>query len=77
MVKESKRRSILKAVSWRVTGTIDTFVISYLITGTIKMAASISLVEIATKMTLYFFHERLWNKIHYGRITEKPADYVI
>jgi len=77
MVKESKRRSVLKAVSWRVTGTIDTFVISFLITGTIKMAASISLVEIATKMTLYFFHERLWNKINYGRIAEKPADYVI
>jgi len=64
-------RSLLKSISWRVTGTIDTFVISYLITGKIHLALSISGVEVLTKITLYYFHERIWNKINIGR--EKGA----
>ncbi|MCG8701635.1 MAG: DUF2061 domain-containing protein, partial [Bacteroidales bacterium] len=57
---------------WRVTGTLDTFLVSYLITGKIKFALSISLVEVITKMTLYYFHERVWNKIKFGREMKKP-----
>ena len=60
-------RSIAKAVSWRVIGTLDTLIISYLLTGEVAIAASIASVDFITKMALYFFHERIWNKISWGR----------
>jgi uncharacterized membrane protein len=64
---ETKRRSIVKAVTWRTLGTLDTIVISYLLTGEIKTAVSIGGIEIFTKMFLYFFHERTWNTIKWGK----------
>jgi len=69
-------RSLIKAVSWRVTGTFDTIVISYLITGRIRLALSIGFVELFTKVTLYYLHERLWNKLSFGR-KPMPGDYQI
>ena len=64
---ERKRRSILKAISWRLTGTLDTFIISFLITGKIKFALYISGIEVFTKVSLYFVHERMWNKVRFGK----------
>jgi len=69
---EKPYRSFVKAVSWRLTGTIDTVVISYLITGRAKLAFSIGFVEIFTKIALYFVHERVWNRLSFGRV--KPAE---
>lgn len=66
-MKESKKRSIFKAVSWRITGTIDTFIISFLITGELRYASVISVTEVITKICLYYFHERLWDKITWGK----------
>ena len=60
-------RSFAKAVSWRVTGTIDTFLISWLITGHALIASGIALTEIMTKVGLYWLHERVWNKVGWGR----------
>lgn len=67
--KKSERpiRSVAKAVSWRIIGTLDTLVISYLLTGEVVVAASIASIDFVTKMFLYFFHERLWNKIGWGK----------
>ena len=67
--KSSKRpmRSVAKAISWRVIGTFDTLMISYLLTGKMALAASIASIDFVTKMFLYFFHERLWNKINWGK----------
>lgn len=64
---EQKRRSILKAISWRITGTLDTFLICLLITGKFKFAIYISGFEIFTKISLYFLHERLWTRIKFGK----------
>lgn len=68
-VKNSEKatRSIVKAISWRIVGTLDTIIISWFITGQITMALSIGLVEVVTKMVLYFFHERIWNFIKWGK----------
>ena len=68
-VKNSEKatRSIVKAISWRIVGTLDTILISWFITGQITMALSIGLVEVVTKMILYFFHERVWNIIKWGK----------
>jgi uncharacterized membrane protein len=74
---EKHSRSIVKAVSWRVTGTVDTIVISFLITGHLRWALSIGFVEFFTKTTLYYFHERLWNRISFGRLRTGPRDYQI
>lgn len=64
---ETKRRSVVKAITWRTLGTLDTILISYLLTGEIKTAISIGGIEIFTKMILYFFHERIWNTIKWGK----------
>lgn len=64
---EKPIRSIVKAVSWRVIGTLDTLLISYILTGEVAIAASIASIDFITKMFLYFFHERLWNKISWGK----------
>jgi uncharacterized membrane protein len=67
-------KSILKAVSWRIVGTIDTMVISYFITGKVTVAVSIGSIEVITKTILYYFHERVWAHIHRIRFlfTKKP-----
>ncbi|AYN66836.1 DUF2061 domain-containing protein [Euzebyella marina] len=64
---ESPKRSIVKSISWRIVGTIDTIIISWIVTGTLTLAFSIGLIELVTKMVLYFFHERIWNKISWGK----------
>ncbi|WP_369049518.1 DUF2061 domain-containing protein [Tenacibaculum sp. UWU-22] len=64
---ETPLRSIAKSISWRVVGTVDTVLISWLVTGEIATAFSIGGVELVTKMILYFFHERIWNKINWGK----------
>ncbi|MGC8822990.1 MAG: DUF2061 domain-containing protein [Bacteroidales bacterium] len=72
---ENKKRSIIKAISWRLLGTIDTMIISWLITGKFVLAISIGGTELLTKTLLYYAHERVWNRIKFGRKTEE--DYVI
>ena len=64
---EKWKRSLIKTLSWRAIGTIDTVLISYLLTGTLNVALSIGGIELITKMILYFLHERLWNQIKWGR----------
>jgi len=66
-VKASKNRSLVKALTWRLTGTIDTFLLSFIITRKLTIALSISGAELFTKVFLYYAHERVWNKINWGR----------
>ncbi|OGW81967.1 MAG: hypothetical protein A3G33_04255 [Omnitrophica bacterium RIFCSPLOWO2_12_FULL_44_17] len=75
-VEERKRRSILKAISWRTTGTIDTIIVSWIISGKFNTAISIGCVELFTKIFLYYFHERIWNKIRFGQVV-KDGEYSI
>jgi uncharacterized membrane protein len=53
---------MLKTISWRVIGTIDTMILSWIITGSWKLGLTIGGVEVITKMVLYFLHERAWYK---------------
>lgn len=64
---ENHTRSLVKAISWRITGTLDTVLWAFIITGKLKWALSIGLVELVSKIFLYYFHERLWNKISFGK----------
>jgi uncharacterized membrane protein len=74
-MKDSNLRSLVKGVSWRVVGTIDTFVLAYIYFGDIKIAAPIAATEVLTKIFLYYLHERIWNIIHWGRHSKKPAHF--
>lgn len=74
---EKSYRSVLKSISWRTIGTIDTMVISYFITGKLALALSIGGIEVFSKMALYFLHERTWNKISFGRVKASDSDYQI
>jgi uncharacterized membrane protein len=64
---ETHSRSLAKAVSWRATGSVDTFLVAFLITGSPKMAGSVAVTEILTKILIYYFHERLWACIPWGK----------
>ena len=68
-VKSSERplRSILKAISWRIIGTLDTIFIAWFLSGEITLAFSIGSLELVTKMVLYFLHERAWNQLKWGK----------
>ncbi len=70
-------RSMAKAISWRTVGTLDTIIISWLVTGRMSFAFSIGFVELFTKMFLYYLHERVWNKTSFGRAAPKKAEYEI
>ncbi len=65
--REAHARSIAKAISWRATGSIDTFVLSWIITGSATLAGSIATVEVITKIVLYYLHERVWSFVAWGR----------
>lgn len=58
---DSHGKSLVKAISWRIIGTLDTIVISWILTGTLTVALSIGSIELFTKFFLYYAHERLWN----------------
>ncbi|NER15218.1 DUF2061 domain-containing protein [Leptobacterium flavescens] len=60
---DSHKVSILKAISWRIIGTLDTMLISYVLTGDLKVAFGIGSIEVVSKMLLYYLHERAWTKI--------------
>jgi uncharacterized membrane protein len=64
---ETHARSILKAISWRTLGTVDTFVISWFMTGRMAIAGSIAILEVGTKIAWYYLHERAWSAINWGR----------
>jgi uncharacterized membrane protein len=65
--QDNIKRSIVKTISWRVVGTLATVTISYIITGTMALAVSIGGIELVSKMLLYFFHERAWNNLKWGK----------
>lgn len=74
MKTDKHYRSLIKAISWRITGSVDTLVVSYLITGKWKWALTISAVEMFTKIGLYYLHERIWENLSFGRVKEPKGD---
>jgi len=65
--REGHHRSVAKAISWRLTGSIDTLLLSYLVTKNLVFAGSIASAETITKIVLYYAHERAWTAIPWGR----------
>jgi uncharacterized membrane protein len=67
---ESRRRHLLKSITWRITGTIDTMLLAWLISGNAMTGLKIGFAEVITKMLLYYIHERIWYRTNYG-LTER------
>lgn len=72
MLKDSALRSLIKSLSWRLTGTFVTSFIVWIMTGKWALALYVGVFEITTKSFLYFLHERAWDRLPFGRIPEKP-----
>lgn len=65
-MKESHFRSLIKSVSWRVFGTMGTMIIAYIFTHKMNVTLYIGLFEFASKIGLFYFHERAWSAISFG-----------
>ena len=70
---DSRLRSLIKSISWRFVGSLDTFLLTLLYTGKLKYAVSIASAEAITKILLYYVHERAWRKVRWGRLEDKGA----
>ena len=67
LVKRDKHhRSLIKGISWRVFGTLDTMMIAFFVTGDYTKALSIGFTEVFTKIGLYYLHERIWHNLKFG-----------
>lgn len=62
----SRKRHVLKTITWRIIGTLDTMLIAWIISGDPMIGISIGGVELFTKMILYYIHERAWYKSNFG-----------
>lgn len=60
MITSARKRHIAKALTWRLVGTVDTFLLGWLLTGRMELGAAIGGTEVVTKLLLYYFHERIW-----------------
>ena len=61
---DSVRKSVMKTISWRVIATTTTFVISWVVTGSVLAGGVIASIEFWAKLALYYLHERAWSRAH-------------
>jgi uncharacterized membrane protein len=72
---ETQSRSIVKALSWRVLAGLITAGVALSMTGQLKFAAEIGLIDTVVKLGVYFLHERAWNRVRFGRVV--APDYEV
>jgi uncharacterized membrane protein len=73
--QDSNIKSLVKSISWRVVGTLDTMVISFFVTGQLLMAVSIGSIEVVTKIALYYLHERAWETVTKNKSNEPEKEF--
>ena len=67
MSAELKKRTLIKTMTWRVTASLTTFLIAWILTGDLLIGASIGSIEAIAKIFLYYYHERIWNNIKWAK----------
>ena len=65
---DSTKRSLVKTISWRLTGSSATFLIAFILTDNLAVSGIIGVTQIISNTILYYLHERVWNRISWGRI---------
>ncbi len=71
---DSRKRHMIKTVTWRIIGTLDTILLSWFISGNPLTGLKIGFSEVITKMVLYYFHERIWYRVNFGLEQRKLKD---
>ena len=81
--KVSRKRHLAKTITWRIIGTLDTFIIGKILlfyTGhaeySTEAAGLIAVLELITKTILYYFHERAWFKLDWNNISQKARHII-
>jgi len=64
---ELKKRTLIKTMTWRVTASLTTFIIAWILTGDLLIGVSIGSIEAIAKIFLYYYHERIWNNINWAK----------
>ena len=67
MSAELKKRTLVKTMTWRVTASLTTFLIAWILTGDLLIGLSIGSIEAIAKIFLYYYHERIWNNINWAK----------
>jgi len=67
MTTDLQKRTIVKTLTWRITASLTTFVIAWVLTGDLLIGATIGGIEAIAKIFLYYFHERIWNNISWAK----------
>ena len=67
MTADLRKRTIVKTLTWRITASLTTFIIAWVLTGDFLIGVSIGSVEAIAKIFLYYFHERIWNNISWAK----------
>jgi uncharacterized membrane protein len=64
---DTNSRSLVKAITWRVVASLTTFILAFIITGELALSIGIGIADVIAKFILYFFHERVWDRISWGK----------
>ncbi len=75
--RDSRHRSILKAISWRVCATVTTTLIVFFLTGKLALALTTGAIEGVAKLALYYMHERGWGSISFGKKTHPLSSLLV
>jgi len=67
MSADQKKRTLVKTMTWRITASLTTFLIAWLLTGDLLIGVSIGSIEAIAKIFLYYYHERIWNNINWAK----------
>jgi len=67
-LNDEKKRSVVKTITWRVTGSGATFLIAFFMTGNLAIAGTIGIVQMFSNTLLYYLHERIWNRIFWSKV---------
>ena len=68
MTRDIRIRSLIKTITWRILASLDTFLIAWFVSGSISVGGWIATIEVITKIILYYFHERAWNRVKWGQL---------
>jgi adenylylsulfate kinase len=71
-MSDTKVRSLVKGITWRITASVTTMLIVFVMTGNLALMAGVGLADVTLKVLFYYIHERLWGRVHWGVLGSEP-----